>query len=190
MEGDFYSTKASVLQYVESAKDVNGAELIEQLKPILSAGSNLLEIGSGPGSDWAILNETYQVTGSDYSVEFLDYLQENYPAGDFLQLNAATLNTTDTFDGIYSNKVLHHLKDADLVSSIKRQSEILNENGIICHSFWKGSGDEYFKEMYVNYHLEEELKSLFGKYFDIVSISAYEEFEAGDSLLVLGKKKE
>ena len=100
------------------------------------------------------------------------------------------LFTTDTkFDGIYSNKVLHHLRDNELADSIKRQYEILNTNGIICHSFWKGEGSETFKGLFVNYHDEITLNEFFKEYFEILSIEYYQEFEDEDSLLLLGKRK-
>ena len=189
MDGAYYKTKESVQEYTELAKDVNGAELIEKLKQVLPSNSILLEIGSGPGSDWKILNKSYNVIGSDNSSVFLNNLIAKYPNGEFLNLDAVTINTNKTFDGIYSNKVLHHLKNNELADSIKRQSEILNSNGIVCHSFWKGKNFEIFKGLYVNYHNEKELKDLFKDYFDIISINRYQEFEVGDSLLVLGKKK-
>ena len=189
MAKGYYKTKESVEEYIELAKDVNGAELIEKLNAILPVQSSLLEMGSGPGSDWKILNESYKVTGSDNSSEFLNHLIATYPTAEFLNLDAITLDTSKSFDGIYSNKVLHHLKDSELANSIRRQSEIVNSNGIICHSFWKGEGDEIFKGLYVNYHQEDELRNLIEKHFEILSISPYEEFEANDSLLVIAKKR-
>jgi len=83
---------------------------------------------------------------------------------------------------------LHHLKDSELKDSIKRQSEILNANGIICHSFWKGEGSEVFKGLFVNYHDEPRLREFYKKYFEIISINEYPEFEKGDSLLVIARK--
>lgn len=188
MNGEYYKTKESVEEYIEMAKGVNGAGLIEKLKEVLPLNSKLLEIGSGPGSDWEILNESYAVTGSDNSSEFLNHLIAKYPNGEFLSLDAITINTSKSFDGIYSNKVLHHLKDNELTDSIKRQSEILNINGIVCHSFWKGKGFEIFKGLYVNYHDEEKLKDFFKGYFEILSIIIYQEFEDGESILLIGKK--
>ena len=189
MEGEYYKTKESVEEYIELAKDVNGSVLIEKLKQVLPLNSNVLEIGSGPGTDWVILNESYSVTGSDNSSEFLNHLIAKYPNGEFLNLDAISINTSKTFNGIYSNKVLHHLKDNELKNSIQRQSEILNSKGIICHSFWKGKDFEIFKGLYVNYHDEEKLKDFFKDYFEILSIISYQEFEKGDSILLIGKKK-
>ena len=188
MEGEYYKTKESVEEYIQLAKDVNGKMLIEKLKQVLTPNSVLLEIGSGPGTDWKILNKSYNVTGSDNSTEFVNYLISENPNGEFLELDASTLEIDKKFDGIYSNKVLHHLKDNELIDSIKRQFEILNSGGIICHSFWKGEGSEIFKGLFVNYHDVANLQEIFKEYFEILSIENYKEFEEGDSLLLIGRK--
>ncbi len=65
MESDFYKKNESVEQYIKLAKDVNGKELIIQLKDYLPLGSSLLELGSDPCSDWRILSEDYKTTGSN-----------------------------------------------------------------------------------------------------------------------------
>jgi trans-aconitate methyltransferase len=168
---------------------VSGKELIEKLEKVLAQNSTLLEIGSGPGTDWNILNEYYQVTGSDNSKEFLDHLKAKNPTGEFLDLDAVILNTDKKFDGIYSNKVLHHLKDNEIVGSVKRQSDILNPNGVVCHSFWKGEGSEVFKGLFVNYHNKKSLQEIFKSDFEIISLESYCEFEDGDSLLLIARKK-
>lgn len=189
MKEDYYKTKETVEEYIMLAKDVNGKQHIEKLEQLLPSGSILLEIGSGPGTDWSILSETYTVTGSDNSTEFLKHLISKYPNGEFLELDAITLKTDKPFDGIYSNKVLHHLKDEELEQSVKRQSDILNPGGILCHSFWKGEGSEVFKGLFVNYHDENKLRNFFDPLFEIISITSYKEFDNDDSLLLLGRRK-
>jgi len=189
MTEEYYKTKESVEEYIRLAKDVNGGKLIEKLKEFLQSKSTLLEIGTGPGTDWNILKEEYEVVGSDNSQEFLSHLVTNNPTGRFLELDAITLNTDERFDGIYSNKVMHHLKDNELIDSIKRQHEIINDDGIICHSFWKGEGSEVFKGLFVNYHLESSLREFYEEYFEILILENYAEFEDADSLLLIGKKR-
>ena len=189
MKGEYYKTKESVDEYIKLAKDVNGKHLIKKLEQVLPLDSALLEIGSGPGTDWKILNKSFNVTGSDNSTEFLNHLVSENPNGEFLLLDAITLLTDKKFDGIYSNKVMYHLTDNELADSIKRQYEILNPNGIICHSFWKGEGSEIFKGLFVNYYDEVNLKEFYKAYFEILSIENYKEFEDEDSLLLLGRKK-
>lgn len=74
MKGEYYKTKESVEEYIELAKDVNGRQLIEKLVKILPPGSVLLEIGSGPGTDWKILNNIYEVISSEiYKGLFVNY---------------------------------------------------------------------------------------------------------------------
>jgi len=187
---DYYKTKESVEEYIRLAKDVNGGELIKKLKNFLPLNSTLLEIGTGPGTDWNILNQDYNVTGSDNSTEFLNHLSSVNPKGNFFELDAITIQTNRKFDGIYSNKVLHHLKDNELKDSIKRQFDVLNSNGIICHSFWKGEGSEIFKGLFVNYHSKKALTDFFEDYFEVLLIESYAEFEEEDSLLFIGKKKD
>ena len=190
MTGDYYNTKESIEEYIRLAKDVNGVELIKKLKNFLPLNSTLLEIGTGPGTDWNILNQDYNVTGSDNSTEFLNHLSSVNPKGNFFELDAITIQTNRKFDGIYSNKVLHHLKDNELKDSIKRQFDVLNSNGIICHSFWKGEGSEIFKGLFVNYHSKKALTDFFEDYFEVLLIESYAEFEEEDSLLFIGKKKD
>lgn len=190
MEGKYYKTQESVNEYIRLAKDVNGAFLINKLKEFLPNQSSILELGTGPGTDWNLLKEDYHVIGSDNSSIFLKHLRSNNPKGRFLELDASTLQTKEQFGGIYSNKVLHHLKEFELIASIKRQHEILNNSGIICHSFWRGQGSEMFKGLFVNYHSENDLIKYFNTYFEMILLEPYDEFETNDSLIFIGKKKE
>lgn len=188
--GKYYNTKESVDEYIKLALDHDGKQIIIQLKEFLPAGSDLLEIGSGPGTGWKILSEFYKVLGSDFSQEFLKHLRVSYPGGEFREMDATTLETDRTFDGIYSNKVLHHLEDEALEASIKRQSEVLNPGGIVCHTFWNGEDSEVYNDLFVNYHSDTGIRTLFEEHFDLLLIQFYKEFEKGDSILYIGKKKE
>lgn len=185
----YYHSKESVDEYIQMAKGHDGRLIIPKLKDYLPAGSHVLEIGSGPGTDWKILNEDYLVVGSDFSMEFLKHLRAALPEGEFLQLDAETLETDLRFDGIYSNKVLHHLEDEALQNSVLSQYEILNAEGIIFHTFWHGQDTEIYNELFVNYHTDQDIINLFGNHFECLLISYYKEFEKGDSFLYIGKKK-
>lgn len=189
MTDKYYKTKESVDEYIELAKDVSGKELIDKLRKYITSDSKILEVGSGPGTDWNIFNKQYNVTGSDFSNEFIVRLKENNPDGEFLKLDAVTLTTNLKFECIYSNKVLHHLNDVELAASVNRQHELLNDNGIICHSFWKGEGTEEFKGMFVNYHKTEDLKQFFTPLFELLTLELYNEFEDNDSIFLIARKK-
>jgi SAM-dependent methyltransferase len=185
----YYHTPESVEEYIRLAKDVSGKELIEKLRLYLPEQSTVLELGSGPGTDYQILMQSYDVMGSDYSDAFLEHLKSTFPEGRFVQLDAANMALEERFAGIYANKVLHHLSTDALKDSIQLQHQLLLPNGIVCLSFWKGEGSEEFKGMFVNYHTEQGLSALFEDYFDILLLETYAEFEAGDSILMIAKRK-
>lgn len=190
MEDGYYKTQESVKEYIKLAEDVNGKHLIDKLTKYIEPNSHILEIGTGPGTDWELLNQHYHTIGSDNSSEFLKHLQSEFPSGQFLDLDAVTLETNRQFDVIYSNKVMHHLNDEELTKSIQRQHKLLHAGGVICHSFWKGEGSEVFKGLFVKYHDETSITTFFKKHFDIVTIENYDEFDANDSLLLIAKKIE
>lgn len=189
MSKGFYHDKETVSQYIEMAKDVNSEELIEKFKNYLPKDSTVLELGSGPGTDWNILRRYFNVTGSDYSEEFISRLRSIYPEGNFVLLDATNPETEIVYDGIYSNKVLIHLNDSELNNSILRQSQILKKGGYICHSFWKGEGTENYNGLFVNNQTAESLEKLFSIYFNIIVLEEYKEFEDNDSLLLIGEVK-
>lgn len=186
---DYYHTKESVDQYIAAAEGFNGSELINELKKHLPAGKSVLEIGSGPGADFEILMGDYAVVGSDFSNEFISRLNIRFPSQQFLNLDATTLKTNLKFDAIYSNKVLQHLSNEQLEKSIEAQIRCLNTDGIICHSFWKGKGNESFEGSLVNYQTKESLLSFFREKFTILYLEEYKEFEAHDSLLLIAQLK-
>ena len=84
MDGEYYKTKESVDEYIRLSEEYNGAQLIEKLKDFLPLDSHLLEIGSGPGTDWKMLGVYFDVTGSDNSSEFLNRLIEKIQILNFL----------------------------------------------------------------------------------------------------------
>lgn len=185
---EYYDDQDNIEEYIKLAKDVSGEAAIELLRNHLPDGAKVLELGSGPGTDWQLLSQYYNTTGSDLSDAFLQHLRNAHPQGTFLQLNASTIETDTIFDGIYSFKVLHHLNDESLKDSIARQAQVLSSNGVACHTFWNGEGDEIFKGMYVNYHNIDELKTLFAPFFEILDIRLYKEFDEDDSVLVIARK--
>ncbi|MBC8346186.1 MAG: class I SAM-dependent methyltransferase [Candidatus Marinimicrobia bacterium] len=188
MTDHFYLTQKTVNEYIKMAKGFDGRDIIKKLKVFLPEHSSVLELGSGPGVDLEILAETYHVTGSDFSQHFLDFISSKLPKMELLLLNAVTLDTQKNFDCIYSNKVLQHLTNDALQLSIKKQSSILNNGGIVCHSFWKGEECYEMKNALFNHHLEEDLDQFFSPHFEILLLEAYKEMEADDSILLIGEK--
>lgn len=106
---------------------------------------------------------------------------------DLLKLDAVTLSTNRTFDCIYSNKVLHHITRKDLKKSFQKQKDLLNPNGVLFHSFWRGDEDENFDGLLFTKYQSDGLKEIKGDFFDVLKIETYTEMEKDDSLYVLLK---
>lgn len=185
----FFHEQKNVDEYIKMAEGYDGEELITILTQYLPQDSSILEIGIGPGVDFHILEQFYQVTGSDYSPIFVDRFKQNHPNARVLILDAVTLTTEKKYQGLYSNKVLHHLTRDQLKQSIQRQAEILEPNGIICHSFWQGDKEEIYEGLRFNYYTMEQLENLFHDYFQILKMDQYQEMEPNDSIYIIAKRK-
>jgi SAM-dependent methyltransferase len=184
----FFDTENGVNEYIKMVEGFDGAELIKILRKFLPDDSSVLELGMGPGKDMDLLQKYYNVTGSDSSKVFLEKYKQKNQKADLLFLDAVTLNTKRKFDAIYSNKVLHHLTTDELKSSLKHQKEILNPNGILFHSFWKGNKTEKIEGLLFVYYELDELRDLFEPDFELLSIMTYTEMEKDDSVYVILKK--
>lgn len=185
----FFSKKENVNEYIKMVDGFNGSWLIEQLKKHLPPASKILEIGMGPGKDLDILLQDYKAAGSDNSRIFIDLYLKNHNNADLMLLDAVSLKTNRKFDALYSNKVLIHLIKSDLQKSIIRQSEILNNKGIIQHSFWNGTGTESFNGLFFQYYKKEELIKLFDPCFTLIECKEYTEMEDMDSIYITAEKK-
>jgi len=184
----YFDTKKGVKEYTKRSEKWGGVKLIKILKKHLPKNSTLLEIGIGPGRDFNILKKFYTATGSDNSKVFLENYKKQNKKADLLKLDAVTLRTPKRFDGIFTNKVLHHLTKRDLKKSIKRQREILNPGGIAFHSFWKGNKIEHMVGLRFVYYEIAQLKKIIGNNFDVLEIKVFTEMKKNDSIYVVLKK--
>ena len=185
----FFDTEKGVSEYIKIAEGYDGAELIKILQEFIPEYSKVLELGMGPGTDLNILNKIFTVTGSDNSQIFLDRYRKQNQNVDLLKLDAVTLPTNRTFDCIYSNKVLHHLTTDDLKRSLKKQKEILNPNGILFHSFWKGNKTENMEGLLFVYYELDSLRELFKPDFKILELKIYTEDQKDDSIYAILRRK-
>lgn len=192
---NYYKDKKNVQEYFEMAEGYDGEVLIEHLRDYLPEGSTVLELGMGPGKDLDILKKYYQVTGSDFSKHFLEIYKENHKRTelDLLLLDARNLNIDRKFDCIYTNKVLYHLTEEELIKSLNQQKDLLNEEGLLLHSFWEGNKKEKFKGTNFVYYTKKKLIELINTHFadvyELLEIDYYKEMKDKDSIYVIIKKK-
>jgi trans-aconitate methyltransferase len=89
-----------------------GANLVELLNP--QSGERILDVGCGTGQLTSeIARSGAAVTGLDKSPEMLAEARKNYPDLTFVEGDAASFHFTEPFDAVFSNAVLHWVKDAE-----------------------------------------------------------------------------
>jgi len=185
---NYFYNKKNVKDYISMSEGYDGTDLIEVLKKHLPSDSTLLELGMGPGRDLDILSKIYKTTGSDYSEVFLELYKERNKFSELLELDAVNIQTNRKFDCIYSNKVLHHLTIKDLKKSFIRQSEVLNNNGILFHSFWYGDKEDYHRGLRFVYYNQETISKCIGSEFKVLELKQYDELSEDDSFYIVLRK--
>lgn len=97
-----------------------GASLLELLDP--QRGERILDVGCGTGQLTAeIARYGAQVVGLDSSVDMLSDARKNFPELAFVLGDASQFDFPEPFDAVFSNAVLHWVKNADgAVASIAR----------------------------------------------------------------------
>ena len=97
----FYDSPEGVDRYLERVADRDDPSHTQRLIDLLPEGAAVLELGMGPGRDFERLRQRFIALGTDASLEFLERYQDKRPRADLLQLDAVTLRTDRTFDGIF-----------------------------------------------------------------------------------------
>ena len=184
-----YETEDGINKYIQMAEGYDNSKFGNLIRKHLAPESSILELGMGPGNDYAWLRKEFQVTGSDYSPLFIYRARQRFPAGKFAVIDGISLDVEETFDAIYSCKVFQYFEYHDIETSLTNQYERLSQNGLIIHSFW--IGDFIFEEgdMRAIYHNKEKLLELVNQEFEVLELEIYEEFEADDSIFLIAKKK-
>lgn len=189
MDENYYNDERNVDQYTKFTPAHDGSLLVAVLQDHLPAQSTLLEIGIGPGHDFRLLCRRYRATGSDLSKVFLARYRDQDPAADLLRLDARTLDTDRRFDAIYSNKALIHLLPAELDESFARQHAVLNDGGLILHSFWHGEGMQSYDGLRMVFRNESDLAEMLEPGFEILAMEKHAKMADGDSIYVLARKR-
>ncbi|GAA4328441.1 class I SAM-dependent methyltransferase [Mucilaginibacter gynuensis] len=102
---ELYDQKHSfVFQYGE-----NVLELLE-----VKAGEHILDLGCGTGYLTQQIHQLgARVKGTDSSADMIKQAKGNYPEIDFAVEDATKFTTDDQYDAVFSNAVLHWIKNTD-----------------------------------------------------------------------------
>ncbi|HSZ32576.1 MAG TPA: methyltransferase domain-containing protein [Puia sp.] len=109
-----------------------GEGILSYLQP--KAGETILDLGCGTGDlTQEIFQKGARVIGVDNSAEMIQVAKTKFPSIEFFQADARIMNFDTPFDAIFSNAVLHWIKEKDLV--IRQMHLSLKENGRIVLEF-------------------------------------------------------
>ena len=191
MEKDYYENPDNVENYSKFTPSHDAGDLVAAFARWVPPHATVLELGMGPGKDFKLLSERYRMTGSDFSNAFLDRYRATDAEAELLLLDALTLEmeTERRFDAIYSNKVLVHFDAEKLRQSFARQHEVLNDGGVMFHSFWYGDGTEHHGELTLVRENEQTLTQALGERFEILELEKHAKMQDGDSIYVAARKK-
>lgn len=93
-----------------------GEALLDLLAP--QAGERILDLGCGAGQLTAAIARTRAVVmGIDASPEMIAQARANFPALDFRRGDATNFSVSGPLDAVFSNAVLHWVKDAAAVAA-------------------------------------------------------------------------
>jgi len=102
----------------------------------IGAGSQVLEIGSGPGHVADMLVQAgASVTGVDFSADMVDVAQSSFPGITFQQADAEELPfEAESFDAVVANFVVHHLARPETV--FREINRVLKPGGRFVFAVW------------------------------------------------------
>ena len=164
----------------------HGMKLVEVLRDMRC--NKILDLGCGTG---VLTNEIAgfagEVVGLDASPAMLEKAAAAYPELQFVLLDACAMRWESAFDAIFSNAVLHFIKEQEVL--LERIHRALVQNGAFVAEFGaagnirdlldavsaacKARGKSYTLRFY--YPAEEEYRQLLEKHhFSIESLSSYD----------------
>lgn len=130
--------------------------------------------------------QDYKIQASDYSEDFIKAFTESHD-DNILKLGAVTIESKETYDCIYSSKVLNALDEDDIIHYLKRQYEILNDGGHTYHTLWYG--DKTGNDSFID---KQTLKAILELYYEYVEFTYYKEADfieaMYDSVILIAKK--
>lgn len=134
-------------QYLKDSKNFEPVERL-RFRKSFQKGARILDAGCGGGRDAKFfVAGGMKVIGIDASDVFIRAARKAVPAGTFKQGDLMMIDfDAETFDGIWAQAVLLHLKRADVPKVLRKFYKILKPNGLLHIRVKKGKGEEYVKD--------------------------------------------
>lgn len=164
--------------------------IVNVLDEYLLDQSKILKIGSKTGSDLVKLSQHYQITGSVQELGDVEVLQAKHPGIKIKHLDIRSLVIKDTYDCIYSNKILAALTPEELLASLTIQAQHLKDDGIILLTLPYGEETIEIENQVFHTYTETTISQSVPDSLRIILLDPYYEKAKNDSLLVILRKRQ
>ncbi|MFH1848607.1 MAG: class I SAM-dependent methyltransferase [archaeon] len=151
----------TVSQYIKNTRNLQPVKELKKFMQLLPGGAEILDLGCGPGLDAYYLHRHgFAVTGIDLSDAMISSAAKSYPEIDFQLMDMANLAfADDSYDGIWANSSLLHLRKKDMPKAISGVARVLRKKGIFYISVKQGNGEGNIED-----HRYRGLKKYFAHY--------------------------
>ena len=162
------------------------AGFVAAITRLVPEGSDVLELGCGPGTDAAALAEGRHYTGVDLSEVQLGHARDTVPQGTLIHDDFFTVELSPaSFDAVVALYSFVHVPAARLGELLDRVRSWLRPGGWLCASFgasdepgsvepmWLGGADMYFSSL----PPEQTDRALTAAGFSVVSAETITEIE-------------
>lgn len=173
LTSEYYDVHSN--EYVERTVKIDMNLQYEKFCPFLPSGASVLDAGCGSGRDSRyFLNRGYQVQSFDASEEMVRISSE-FTGQKTRCLQFKKMDYCDEFDGIWSSACLLHVPNEDLELVFGKFVKALKPGGYWYMSLKKGDNEAIEEGRYFNYHTEQSLRELIGKFSDLKILNFWEE---------------
>jgi 2-polyprenyl-3-methyl-5-hydroxy-6-metoxy-1,4-benzoquinol methylase len=134
--------QAAQLYRERSGRTAMDDGLVELVTAHAPAGARVLEIGSGPGLDAAVLEHRgFSVRRTDATAAFVEMLRAQGHQADLLDVR--TDDVGGPYDVVFAQAVLLHIDRAELVGVLARLAAAVPPGGLLAISLKEGDGEEW-----------------------------------------------
>lgn len=162
------SYESSAYDYARNVDGLHPHKEVEKFLSLIPPGGSIIDIGCGSGRDVKKFSERgFHVTGIDFSPSMIEIAKSNAPKATFKILDMHSLNLEETFDTVWANASLLHIRKIHLPKVLEKIFSVLNDNGLFYIKMKQGGHEgveidtryDNLPKFYA-YFEENELKSL------------------------------